>query len=170
MFDREFAQKQIKLFPVEELRNIYKNKDSGDYVPEYILLVLQELKGRGVEAEDTQVASPALPVKEEIKLAKNTEVASVIAEKIKQQLNLAELSTADLAQLFIWESHTPYVMAIIEADLRKRGQDPKEILALAHGGKNGPESSEKACGDCGVQAKSGDNFCCNCGAPLTESH
>ena len=167
MFDREYALKQIKLLPDAELTEIVINKESGDYVPEYVMLVMQELKARGKDlAAVTEKPAPATEPVEEVKLAKNVEVASVIAEKIKHQLNLEGLSTSDLAQLYVWESKTPYVMAILESELRKRKQDPKQFLTTEI------ESGEevKACVDCGVQPKTGDNFCCNCGAPLTKQH
>ena len=169
MFDREYALKQIKLLPDAELLDIFKNKDSGDFVKDYVLLVIQELKDRGVNAEVTgSVVLSGTPVKEEVKLAKNSEVASVIGEKIKHQLNLESLSTSELAQLYVWESKTPYVMAILESELRKRNQDPKSFIAAEHGGEGLGEG--QSCTDCGVETKSGDNFCCNCGAPLTKAH
>jgi len=166
MFDREYALKQIKLLSDTELVNIFKNKDSGDFVKDYVSLVIQELKDRGI---NTEVAvSSGATAKEEVKLAKNSEVASVIGEKIKHQLNLESLSTSELAQLYVWESKTPYVMAILESELRKRNQDPKSFITAEHSGEGSGEA--QSCTDCGVETKAGDNFCCNCGAPLTKAH
>jgi len=163
VFDKEFAKEQIKVYLTADLINIFKKKNSGEYVAEYYEMVKEELKKRGEKPEELEKAE----TKEEITaLDAGHELSHIISKSLKEKLNIENLELEDLVQLYVWESKSPYFMALVEGELIRRGEDVKKHV------KPGPAAEDLApgtklccCDSCGKELKAEDNFCAACGNP-----
>ncbi|OGF44704.1 MAG: hypothetical protein A2452_09180 [Candidatus Firestonebacteria bacterium RIFOXYC2_FULL_39_67] len=163
MFDKEFAKEQIKMYLTNDLKNIWKKKNSGEYVPEYFELVKIELKERGENPEEIEK-----DLKEDIikTVDGHDKLSGLISNSLKEKLNIANLELEDLVQLYVWESKSPYFMSLVESELIRRGEDIKKYV------KPGPITEENTsdkesvyCNSCGNGLKAFDNFCSACGNP-----
>ncbi len=181
MFDIELAKKQIGLLPNEELRRIYSLRAEGEYVPGYYELVALELKKRGVDGcSDAQMLGGAAKDKELRGVGadgkKGGEYLHIVDEysrmfannEIKNKLGIANLSSEELIQMYIWESETSHLMGLISEELKGRLIDPDNYVpprivdmpSMEH------EPGQKECPKCSVSVRTTDNYCFSCGKVL----
>jgi len=163
VFDKVFAREQLKAQQTEDLKNLLKKKDSGEYVPEYFDLVKAELKARGEDPKKVEVKEPEKKI---AAVGVQDKLHGLVSKSLKEKLNIEHLELQDLVQLYVWESNTPYFMSLIESELLRRGEDVKKYVKpgpTVEGSSTG--GTPAVCDSCGKELTPADNFCSACGNP-----